>query len=317
MTTSGSYDFNYNRDQIIRAAGRKVGAFQSGEIPDAQTVQDFSDALNMLVKSWEGQGIHIWTETEATLFLQPGQLQYSLGPGSADNATVSYVATTIAVNANIGQSVITVASTAGMVVGDFIGLVLDKGTTQWTKLTVIAGNNVTILNPLTDTSAAGNAVYDYTTKIQRPLRIPFGRRYNFLSAIDTPLFLYSRKDYRDLPNKTSTGTPTVFFYDAQLVQGQFFIWPVPTAPTDAIKFTWYRPIQDFDTSGDTPDLPQEWLSALVFNLAVEMAPEYGMPAEQFGYLAQQAIAKLENMYGWDREYEPTNFGIAFDQMGPR
>ena len=101
-TTSGTASFSYGRDQIIKSAARKIGAIASGETPDAQTIQDFSDQLNIMVKAWNASGIHIWTEEEATLFLQPNQVSYVLGGTTTDQAAWSqsgssagYVSTTL------------------------------------------------------------------------------------------------------------------------------------------------------------------------------------------------------------------------------
>ena len=50
---------------------RKCGALATGETPDAESVTTANYALNALVKGWETSGIHLWTETEGTLWLQP------------------------------------------------------------------------------------------------------------------------------------------------------------------------------------------------------------------------------------------------------
>lgn len=316
MTTSGSTNFSYNRDQIIRSAARKIGAFAAGETPDAQTVQDFSDALNAMVKEWDARGIHVWTETEATLFLQPNQVQYALGPSSPDNATETWYSTTLAVDANTGETTVTVDSDDDITNGDYIGIVLDDGSLYWTTVNgVPASDVVTLTGALTGAASGGNAVYNYTTQIIRPLRVPFARRYAIQSQIDTPMIAMSRKDYRDLPNKTNTGTITQFFYDPQLGTGYFYVWPAPVDTTSAVHFTWYRTIQDFDTAGNTPDLPQEWISTLVFNLAKEMALEYDCPPERYAIIKSEAAEKLDMLSGWDREPESTYFGVDFTQMG--
>lgn len=317
MTTSGTTTFNQNRDQIIRAAGRKIGAWAAGEIPDAQTTQDFADALNAMVKRWNTIGIHIWTESEASLFVQPNQVSYTLGAGSTDNVTDSYSSTTTTAAASLGASTLTVTSSASMVAAQYVGVVLDDGTIQWTTINTLPDStHVTIVTPLTDSVASGNDVYFYTTKIVRPLRVPFARRYNIRSAIDTPMMTLSRKDYRDMPNKTSTGTMTNFFYDPRggaNTTGQLFIWPAPPDVTSIMKFTYYRPIQDFNVAGDTPDLPQEWIDTLIFNLARLMAPEYGVPAEQYALIKELAAETLDQVTGWDREPESISFGVNFDQ----
>src|SRR6185312_16504783 len=99
MTTSGTSGFTYNRDQIIKMAYRKLGVINASETPGAQMIQDASDALNLWVKALNATGLHIWTEEEATLFLQPNQVSYTLGGTITDNCTGSYTATTLAASA--------------------------------------------------------------------------------------------------------------------------------------------------------------------------------------------------------------------------
>lgn len=79
MSTSGTATFGRNRDQLIASALRKIGAFESGETPDDQSVRDASDALNAMVKHWQATGIHIWRMAEATLTPVVGQTSYVLG----------------------------------------------------------------------------------------------------------------------------------------------------------------------------------------------------------------------------------------------
>lgn len=315
MTTSGTTTFTQTRDQIINRALRQVGAIASGETPGAQLVSDAADALNALVKEWNALGIHLWTESEGSLFLQANQVSYSLGTNSTDHATQTYNAGTLSANAANAAGTISVTSISGMSSGDNIGVVLDDGTLFWTTINgAPAGHTVTLTAALTDSSTSGNNVYNYTTNLLRPLRIPAGRRYNISSAIETPLIRMSRLDYRDLPNKTNPGIPTQFFYDPQLSAGVFYVWPAPIDVTNLVKFTWYRTIQDFNAQGDTPDFPQEWINALTWNLAVQIAPEYDCPVARFGILKVQAKESFETVQGWDREPESVFFGVSMDPM---
>ena len=57
--------------------------------------------------------------------------------------------------------------------------------------------------------------------IERPLRIPGSRRFLLVNEIDTPMLVYSRLDYRELPEKRLPGTSTAFFYDPQLNLGRY------------------------------------------------------------------------------------------------
>lgn len=316
MATSGTVSFNFNRNQIILAAMRKIKVISSGETPSAQLVQDFSDQLNTFVKSLDATGLHLWTETEATLFLQANQVSYSLG-GSTDNATETYTATTVATAVVAGASTVVVASVTGIATTYNIGIVLNSGVIFWTTVNgAPVGSTVTLTAVTTDSAAVGNPVYVYQTRIVRPLRVLSARRYNFQSALDTQMITLSRIDYRNMPNKTNTGVPTQWFYDPRggtNATGQFFVWPAPANSTDAVKFTWMRPIQDFLTSANSPDLPQEWLDPLVWNLAYRMAPEFPVPGKLYEMVKEQAAMTLQNVMGFDREPESYLFGFSSDQ----
>lgn len=319
-TTSGSYSFNYGRDQIIKSALRKLGAIASGETPDNNTIQDCADQLNILVKAWNASGIHIWTEEEATLFLQPAQVSYTLGGTTTDQAAwgnPGYVATTLSSAAASGATSISVGAITGIANGNNIGIVLTSGTIFWTTVSgAPSGTTVNLTAGLSGAAASGNAVYAYATAVQRPLRVVSGRRYNFASAIDTPLIDLSRLDYRNLPNKTTTGKVTQWFYDPRggaNNQGIISVWPAPADATDGIKFTWFRSIQDFNTAGNIADLPTEWINALVLSLAYAMALEYDVPPQRYAIIQQQAAEALDLAMGWDREDTSTFFGVNFDQ----
>lgn len=84
MATSGTATFSRNRDQLIKAALRKISAFESGETPDSESTNDASDALNAMLKHWQASGIHIWRMAEGTITLVADQVSYTLGADPAD-----------------------------------------------------------------------------------------------------------------------------------------------------------------------------------------------------------------------------------------
>jgi hypothetical protein len=315
MASSGTYTYTQNRDQIIRRAGRLTGAFRAGETPGSQVVSDFADALNAMVKRWVASGIHLWTTQEATLFLQPNQRQYLLS-STGDNATQSYSTTRTTAAASAGATSLTVASIAGIVSGQFVGAVLAGGSIQWTLVNgAPSGSSVPLTAALTDIVPSGASVYTYTNKIVRPLRVVSARKYNFASGLESPMLpMMARLDYQALPNKANTGSPNQAFYDPQLGAGLLNVWPTPVGVGDAINFTWYRPIQDFNVAGDTPDFPQEWTDTLVFNLASLMGPEFDTPAERMQMIDARAVKFLDEVSGWDREPESMFLGVNMDQQ---
>jgi hypothetical protein len=303
MATSGTTTFSRNRDQLIASALRKVSAFESGETPDAQSVQDASDALNAMVKHWQATGIEIWEVTEAILFPQLGQVRYSLGTTSTDHATESYVETALTTAATLGAGTVVLDSVTGVATTYHIGVQLDDGTIQWTTVNgAPSGTTVTLAAVLTDTAALGNRVLVYQTNLTRPLRVLDARRYNFDSAIDVPLGEMDRIEYQEMPNKTATGAVNSFFYDRRTnTLGYIYLWPSPATVDEAIKMTIARPIQDFTVAGDDADLPQEWIRAIEWGLADEIADEYDVPEPKRTRIERRAAQFLAEANWHERE----------------
>lgn len=80
MATSGSTDFNVTRDQVIAGALRLCGALGQGETPTATQVSEAAEALNMLVKAWQADGMPLWVIKNYTLTLVSGTNTYTISP---------------------------------------------------------------------------------------------------------------------------------------------------------------------------------------------------------------------------------------------
>ncbi len=144
---------------------------------------------------------------------------------------------------------------------------------------------------------------DFTTRGRRIEDM----RWQKTGEAEIPMWLLSRDEYFDLPNKDTTGTPTQFYYDPQLTTAKLYIWPVPNATGTTLKFTYARQFEDFDEQAHDPDFPQEWLNLLVYGLALEMAPEYSKEVPQL--VAAQAERLLREVEGFDRELATIRFGV--------
>ena len=314
MATSGSVDFSVTRTQIIRQAALLIGVISSNETMSAEMSADFDFALNAMVKRWSGKEIKVWTIREATLFPAASQVKYTLSSSSTDHCTETYYETAMAVAGAASDATITVDSDDNIADNDHIGILLDDGTLFWTTVNgTPAANVVTLDAVLTGAAAIDRPVFTYTTKLVRPLRIPNGegavRRYNIAGARDTSIGPpMPRLDYLSLPNKTQTGTINQVFYDPQLAAGYLYLWSPVATVADLIKFTWHKPIEDFDAAGDNPDLPQEWIDTLIYNLAVVKAPAFGVPTERFAMIKSLANEFLDDLSGYGRETESVFFG---------
>jgi len=303
MSTSGTATFSRNRDQLIKAALRKVNAFEAGETPDSDSLNDAAEALNTMLKHWQGNGIQIYKTVEAVLFPQVDQVRYSLGSTSTDHATESWVETELDVAASSGASTITVDSVTGIATTYKIGVELDDGTMHWTTVNgAPAGQVVTLTAALTDDAAIGNRVICYQTNLVRPLKILSARSYNFDSAIDTPVEEMDRLEYQNMPNKSAQGAINAFYYDRRENSlGYLYLWQAPATVDNAVKMTVAKPIEDFTVAGDDADLPQEWIRAIVWGLADEIADEYDVPEPKRTRIERRAAQYLNEANWWERE----------------
>lgn len=94
------------------------------------------------------------------------------------------------------------------------------------------------------------------------------------SSIDTPLMVLSRDEYLDIPNKSGTGTPTCFYFDPQRSTRTLYVWPAPTtavAASTTVRIDYHRVIEDSDSLDNDPDVPQEWLEAMIYGLAARLS----------------------------------------------
>ena len=305
MSTSGSHDYNLTGTLIIREALELIGAVGAGDVVSAEDQSTCLRSLNMMVKAWQAEGIGLWKNVEGSLFPSYGGYSYSIGP-TGDHCSADGYKTEIATAASSGDGTITVDSDDNMTDGDYIGIELDDGTVQWTTINGDpAADVVTLTAVLTDDVAVDNHVYNYTTKIQRPIEIVEARSVSS-TGYDTPLIISSRDEYMRLPKKDSLGPPSQIYYNPVRTNGKMHVWPACNNVKEYIKFTARILIEDFDTATDDPDFPQEWLVALSWNLSVMIAPKFGKSLDKL--TTTLAGIFKQNAKDFDHENTSVYFG---------
>lgn len=308
MATSGSRDYTLTAAQIIEQALKELTLYGPGETVSTADQDDALVRLNLMIKSEQAAGIKLWRYREAKLFTVKDQATYDL-PG-ARAANVSEISeTTIDANEASGQTVISVASTTGFADDDVIGIVQDDGTIHWSTIAFFsAGDTVTINDALTAAATSGNKVFVYTTPLERPLRITHLRMEK--DSTETPIGApdggpMARSEYFNLPSKDDPGFPTAYYYDPQLGTGKLYLWPAPNTVDYEVNFTYLDQLQDIDNASESLDCPQEWEEYFVSNLAIRLAPMFGVTARQETIaLAASTRATLQR---WDQEIVDVKF----------
>ena len=127
------------------------------------------------------------------------------------------------------------------------------------------------------TPVAGTASYT-VSNVWKIAQVILG---NTTGGTQIELTLKSYYDYKRLPDTTS-GLPTNYAYTPGLENGTLYVWPIPdssTASNNTIDVVYQKEFFSFNASTDTPDFPAYWTDALIYGLAVRLAPEYGLPLQ--------------------------------------
>jgi hypothetical protein len=215
MALSGSADFSLTGRQAITFALKKLNVVGLGQPIAAADAEDAKTALNLMLKSWQLKGPHLWKKTEGSVTLT--------------DATQSY-------------------------------------------------NLFATLNPLRVLDA----------------------RYRDTSSIDLPMTEMVRQQYFDLPQKSSAGIPTTFYFDPQRGAPTLYVWPVKaTITTETLQLTYQKRFDDIDDLDNDIDVEQEWLETVGYNLAARIADDHGIE----GRVADRIIARAEMLHAEAMDYD--------------
>lgn len=146
-----------------------------------------------------------------------------------------------------------------------------------------------------------NGQASYVMGVGQPINIPYPYKIYSANAQIAPDYdtniemnVYSFADFDLLPNG-SQGTPVNYKYQPQINKGIFTVWPTPDSSVPAnsrISIEYQAPFEYFITGVDTPDFPEEWKNALIYNLAHLLTDEYGTPLQKQAWMEKQADRHL-------------------------
>lgn len=210
MTTSNQTIYEISRDDIIKAALRKIGRLARGQTPDSNQIADAQLALNAIIAQFTTLGMALWARTDYTIPLVAGTNSYTFGVGQTINIPFPLRINSIVLRAN----------------GGGVSSMFD-----------IAKDDFMLLSP------------------------------------------------------NSTGVPVNFTYQPLINKGLLTVWPTPDAAvvsTYTAVMTYTQPFQGFTSTTETPYFPQEWQNALIYALAVSLAPEYQIPLLDRQQLSKEA-----------------------------
>lgn len=108
----------------------------------------------------------------------------------------------------------------------------------------------------------------------RPVHIENG--FTRISDSDYPYTVISKEQYDSIVAKTSQSSyPDVIYYQPSYPLGILYAYPVPSASVSFYLNSW-KQLQQFTSLTTDLALPPGYKKAIEYNLAIEIAPEFGL-----------------------------------------
>jgi len=134
------------------------------------------------------------------------------------------------------------------------------------------------LETVTHTLVSGTGDYTIgasgTINVTRPQRIESA--YIDDNNSSWPLAMVNNEQYGRIWQKTTESSyPSYLYYESSFPLGTIKLWPVPSS-ANTLNLNVYNQIDAFASTATTISLPPGYERMIDYNLAVEIAPEYGV-----------------------------------------
>ena len=292
---------------------------QDGTTMDANQLERLMKSYNFMVTEWQSQGMHLWTYTEGRLFLQLGQSEYNLAqtdPNAYDYARITNnpVNNRLSVAAPAASTDLTVYDGSRYEIGQNVGIVQNDRDMFWSTITNVAGQVITINNPLPLGAPMNAVVVAYAGEFLPMSRLWNCRRWDGSQSREIEILNIDRKTYFDLPDKIEVSSPVQVYFSRQstgLGEGsKFYIWPLTVDASFAINFTYEREIKTVSQAEDYLDFPRYWYSAIAYNLADRVKAKFGASPELSNEISLKAQQTLLGALGYDNAQTPFQLNIG-------
>lgn len=306
MATSGNYTLELSLNELAGEAFDILQVAADGESLNGDMIGRFKKSANLLLKEWQAQGSHLWTETEGTLFLTAGQAKYDFRDASTKVSNEWFETNTTAATI-VDALIIPVSSSDNIEAGDTIGIIQDDNNLFWTTAYRVSGLNVTVNDKIPLATLSGAYVRNYRDTFIPVSRVTNVRRKE-TTDYEIPIVEQSREDYFNLPNKDQTGTVIQAYYDRQDVAGQkygiMYLWNSANSSVPVINFTYDRKLQILDEASQTIDLPEYAQQAFIYNVAEKLIMKFGASPERAMLIRSEALRLRNDMLSYDTDSYP-------------
>lgn len=284
---------------LLQAAYRKINVIKQGSALDANMTTNGLYALDAMTDSWSNERLMIFSIKPYIFYTNPGQKDYTLGPTSDTPGAIQYFSLPF-VDAGTGYtdgSYADVPLTGGTGSGAKANIVINEGAIINCTVSLPGINYLTTDELSVNAADVGGTGTDFAVNpgavtvqtnwvIERPMKIE--KAYviwndpNTSQAVDLPIALLTYEQYASVAVKNTSSTFAFSLYDdnAWPVRN-ITLFPIPQTQT-GIRFWLRQPLVDprIEMMDEPIDFPPGYERAFIYNLAIELAPEYGKTLTQ-------------------------------------
>lgn len=189
--------------------------------------------------------------------------------------------------------------------GSYIGIELSDGTMDWGRvLNVNSATSIDLASGISGAAASGATVYFYTTQISRPILVDNMMYAVNFTASENIVQKWSRSDYFEQPSKTNAGSVNSAYFQPTRTNAQLRVWPTASTVKNLLRFTYQEAMTAYSLASETLEVTEEYYNAVKWQLAADLSPGYGLPADRQAAIQARASAKLEEAEDHDAETAP-------------
>ena len=140
--------------------------------------------------------------------------------------------------------------------------------------------------------------------INTPAPLKLYQAFSVVDSVGIEMEIVSKFANTNSILATDGSRPVQITYQPKVDTGLITIWPSPDATAVAdvtVRIIYQRPVEMFTATSETMDIPKEWHLPIVYNLAVLLAPEWGVPLADRTALQKEANEYLTRTLEFGQE----------------
>ena len=322
MALSSSYDYtdSYTAANAIALALRRLGVYDPAETINSTEQTNALEVLNLILKEWSARGVDV--HVRADMFLMLDSKTRQTYTTASNYLLTTHVTTQLDGAHSASDTTIACDSITGISNTYLIFIKLEDGTMHVTTVSgAPAAGVVTLTDGLASAAADGAYVYACATTSRWTNPIPnvlyAGTVISSSDTLNVPVggthsevMVIGDIERAAMSLPMQQGVPRVLHHRKKPTSSEFLIWPVGGDDNvDRIHMVVGLPIMDVDSTTNNFYIPPEAHNALVWQLAAEMASEYGIDEREQRRLWVTAESKFQQFLDGYREDASVQFSL--------